>query len=209
MDAVKVYIEQGGLFMYPIIGGCLWALTLLLERAIFFMRQATALQAQSQRFFTLLEQQGLEDAATYLKGRTGILTRVLGIALDNTDKSPQRIEEKMGTVLLAELPAFSKYLNLIGALAGMMPILGLLGTVTGMIATFKVIALQGTGDAQAMASGISEALITTQAGLVAAVPLLLGHTLLSNRLKRISDKTRESCTLLLDFIKERYAQQSI
>jgi biopolymer transport protein ExbB len=83
-----------------------------------------------------------------------------------------------------------------------MPIFGLLGTVSGMILTFNVISLHGTGDAQAMASGIAEALITTEAGLVAAAPMLLGHVLLVSRCKKISDKTREACVKVLDYMKD-------
>ncbi len=84
-----------------------------------------------------------------------------------------------------------------------MPILGLLGTVTGMIATFSVIELQGTGDAQSMAGGISEALVTTQAGLVASLPIILGHLFITDRLKRITDKTREICAFTVDYLKDR------
>jgi biopolymer transport protein ExbB len=110
----------------------------------------------------------------------------------------------MEAALLAELPQYSKYLNLLAALAALMPIFGLLGTVTGMIRTFNVIALLGTGDPKAMADGIAEALITTQAGLVAATPIILGHTLLANRLRKISDTLRQACAAFLDYIKESH-----
>jgi biopolymer transport protein ExbB len=74
-----------------------------------------------------------------------------------------------------------------------------------MIVLFKVIALRGTGDAQAMADGISQALLTTEAGLVAAIPIILGHVLLTNRLNKITAKTKEVCLATIDYLKEPHA----
>ncbi len=205
MDALFDYVSTGGLFMYPILIGALWALTLLVERVIYFLQTASLLTRQRKRFFTLLGAEGPENARKYLDGQKGVLKNALAAGMAARTQPSDRIEEKMETVLLRDLPSCGKYLNLLATLGTMMPMLGLLGTVTGMIATFKVIALHGTGDAQAMADGISEALITTQAGLVAALPIVLGHTLLSNRLKKITDTVRESCALLLDYLKETHA----
>jgi biopolymer transport protein ExbB len=126
------------------------------------------------------------------------------VALKNRHLPPERVEEKMESILLEQLPGYSRFLNLIASLAGLMPIFGLLGTVSGMIKTFNVIALHGTGDAQAMASGIAEALITTEAGLVAAAPIILGHVLLTSRLKKVSDKTRESCVKVMNYLKDTH-----
>lgn len=206
MDGIIAYINKGGFFIYPIILGTLWAMILFFERLLFYFSTATNLSKQSKTFFSLLTEEGGERVQEYLITQKGLLKTILLTAVNNLDQPPLRIEEKMEAVILKELPAYSKRLNFLASLAGIMPILGLLGTVTGMIATFKVIALQGTGDAQAMADGISEALITTQAGLVAALPIILGHVLLTNRLKTISDKTKETCTLFLDYIKDNYAQ---
>jgi biopolymer transport protein ExbB len=193
MESILEYLKQGGIFMYPIVFGCLWALTLLVERTIFYFQTGANLSRQLRTFFTLLEREGNEAAAGFLAKQRGILKNVLCVALEHHNEPPERVQEKMEVVLVEQLPAYSRYLNLLASLAGLMPIFGLLGTVSGMILTFRVISLHGTGDAQAMASGIAEALITTQAGLVAAAPIMLGHVLLTSRLKKISDKTREAC----------------
>jgi biopolymer transport protein ExbB len=126
----------------------------------------------------------------------------LQTALDHADQVQAKIEKKVDARLLEELPQLGKYLNTAATLGALMPILGLLGTVTGMIATFKVIALQGTGDAQALADGISEALITTQSGLVAAVPIILGHNFLTNRYHKIVAVVKECVVKVLDYIEE-------
>ncbi len=90
----------------------------------------------------------------------------------------------MESLMLRQTGFVERYIKSIAILAGVAPLLGLLGTVSGMITTFLVIATSGTGDAKALASGISEALITTQTGLVVAVPGLF----LANYLRRRSDK---------------------
>lgn len=202
MDAVIRYINQGGIFMYPILIGSLWALILLVERTIFFLQAGANMSRQVKTFFSFSYNNNIEGAFEYIQRQKGLLSNVLLTAIENKTLPVARIEEKIEVVITEQLPAYSKYLNLLAALAGLMPIFGLLGTVSGMILTFNVISLHGTGDAQAMASGIAEALITTQAGLVAAAPMILGHVLLVSRCKKISDKTREASVKILDLLKE-------
>jgi biopolymer transport protein ExbB len=206
MTAIISYMHQGGVFMYPILIGTLWAMMLLIERTIFFIQTGTNISGQVRTFFFHLNNNNINEAFTYLKKKKGVLREVLLTGFENRELPVERVSEKMEMVLLEKLPGYSKYLNLLAALAGLMPIFGLLGTVSGMIVTFNVISLHGTGDAQAMASGIAEALTTTQAGLVAAAPMILGHVLLVSRLKKISDKTKEACVKLIDYLKENNVQ---
>ncbi len=201
MDFVMEWISQGGIFMYPILIGCCLALTLLLERTIFFTKTASGLTRRNREFFEQLHR-GEQQALNSLRPGRHLIDRLFGAALENREHPVERIEEKMEAVLVRELPRYSHNLDLLATLAALMPILGLLGTVTGMISTFHVIALKGTGDAQAMAGGISEALITTQAGLVTAVPIIVGHSILVGRLKKITHQTRDACMRLLDHLKD-------
>lgn len=204
MEAMIDYIHQGGIFIYPIIFGTLWALTLLIERTIFYLHTGANLTKQIYKIFNWLDNNDIEQARSYLAAQRGIIKNVLSAALEMEQKTPDLVAEKMEVVLAEQLPGYARYLNLLASLAGLMPIFGLLGTVSGMIMTFRVISLHGTGDAQAMASGIAEALITTQAGLVAAAPIMLGHVLLSSRLKKIHDKTKEACVKYITWLKERH-----
>lgn len=204
MHAMMDYLHQGGIFIYPIVLGTLWAFTLLIERTVFYLQTGANLSKQLRTFFDLLQREGSLAASKYLSGQKGILKNVLTVAIDHAEEPPERVQEKMEVILVEQLPSYARYLNLLASLAGLMPIFGLLGTVSGMIMTFKVISLHGTGDAQAMASGIAEALITTQAGLVAAAPIMLGHVLLTSRLKKISDKTREACVKYITWLKDHH-----
>ncbi len=94
---------------------------------------------------------------------------------------PEALEARLDEALLAELPRLERGQGLVKLLAAVAPLLGLLGTVTGMIVTFQAITVYGTGDPQLMAGGISQALVTTVLGLVTAVPLLFAHTALTSR----------------------------
>lgn len=95
------------------------------------------------------------------------------------------LEAKMDEAVLRELPSLELGQSIIKLFAGIAPLLGLLGTVTGMIATFQAITNFGTGDPKLMASGISQALITTVLGLVSAIPLLLAHNGVASQSKRL------------------------
>ena len=95
------------------------------------------------------------------------------------------LEAKMDEAVLRELPALERGQTIVKLFAAIAPLLGLLGTVTGMIATFQAITNFGTGDPKLMAAGISQALITTVLGLIAAIPLLLAHNWVASRSKAL------------------------
>ncbi|APE29717.1 flagellar motor protein MotA [Halomonas aestuarii] len=99
---------------------------------------------------------------------------------------PEALEARLDEALLAELPRLERGQALVKLLAAVAPLLGLLGTVTGMIGTFQSITVFGTGDPQLMAGGISQALVTTVLGLITAVPLMLAHTALASRSRWLS-----------------------
>ena len=113
------------------------------------------------------------------------LGRVMKVAEDNPGVDNETLELKLEEAVLKERPAIESGLNLIKIIYMVSPLLGLLGTVSGMIITFQAITLFGTGDPKTMAGGISTALVTTVLGLCAAIPNMFGHTIVSGRAKRI------------------------
>jgi len=102
-----------------------------------------------------------------------------------------------------EIPPLERYLSALSVGAVVSPLLGLLGTVTGMIHTFGLISIFGTGDARLLSGGISEALVTTEAGLVVAIPLLLLHAFLSRRVRGITDGLETSAVAFTNALKSR------
>ena len=113
------------------------------------------------------------------------LGRVLQVASENPNLDPESLELKLHEAVLKERPAIESGLNLLKIIAMVAPLMGLLGTVTGMILTFQMITLFGAGDPKAMAGGISQALVTTVLGLCVAIPTVLLHTLVNGRAQRI------------------------
>lgn len=113
------------------------------------------------------------------------LGRVLAAYESNRNADTETIELKLSEAALKEMPGLTKGLLLIKVISAVAPLMGLLGTVTGMIKTFQVITLYGAGDPKMMAGGISQALMTTVLGLVVAIPMILIHTLVSGQSRKI------------------------
>ena len=115
-----------------------------------------------------------------------ILCNLNSVFKSHTGDNPEELEAQLEDILAKASPPLDKNLSVIKLLAAVAPLLGLLGTVIGMIETFQAITLFGTGDPKLMAGGISQALVTTMLGLIAAVPLLFVHNLLDSRSRAIS-----------------------
>jgi len=113
------------------------------------------------------------------------LGRILKVAEDNPNLDGETLELKLEEAVLKERPAIESGLQLLKIISAVAPLLGLLGTVTGMIVTFQAITIFGAGDPKAMAGGISGALVTTVLGLVVAIPTVLMHTLVNGRAQRV------------------------
>jgi biopolymer transport protein ExbB len=125
------------------------------------------------------------------------LGRVLQVYDDNPKADVETLELKLNDAILKETPALERGLNTIKVLAAVAPLLGLLGTVIGMINTFQAITLWGAGDPKLMADGISQALVTTVQGLLAAIPLLLLHSVTSGRAKLVQQVLEEQSAGLI------------
>jgi biopolymer transport protein ExbB len=125
------------------------------------------------------------------------LGRVLSVFQDNSTLDIETIELKLGEAILRETPKFNAMLPLLKIISVVAPLLGLLGTVTGMIVTFQAITLYGAGDPKLMAGGISTALVTTVLGLVVAIPTVFLHTLVSSRARRLTQILQEESAGML------------
>ena len=108
------------------------------------------------------------------------LGRILSIQKENQGVDPETLELKIDEAILREVPQLEKYHSIIKVFAAVAPLLGLLGTVVGMIVTFQALTLFGTGDPKLMAGGISQALVTTMLGLIVAIPLVFLHSILTS-----------------------------
>jgi biopolymer transport protein ExbB len=125
------------------------------------------------------------------------LGRILAVAADNPDADREQLELMLDEVVLRESSKLESLVWLVRIVSVVAPLMGLLGTVTGMIRTFQSITLFGAGDPRMMAGGISEALVTTMLGLVTAIPLVLLHAVLANNTKKIVDTLDEQSAGLI------------
>ena len=125
------------------------------------------------------------------------LGRVLKIYADNRSMDTETLELKLEEQVLKESAKIESFLWLIKVVSAVAPLMGLLGTVTGMINTFQIITLFGTGDPKMMASGISEALVTTMLGLLTAIPLVLMHAVLFSMARGVTTVLEEQSTGLI------------
>lgn len=188
-------LEQGGEIMYAIAAVAFLALLIIIERFIVLYRTRANTDEITERIAGLAENGDWKQAKVACEENSRVPTcRMLQGAIGNVGATQEVLENSLQEGILRETPRLERFLPTLGVLAAIAPLLGLLGTVTGMINTFKVITAQGTGDANAMAGGISEALLTTQFGLQVAVPLILIHHLLSRRVDKIVGDMEEKGT---------------
>ena len=158
-------INQGGIVGFIIIFIGLLGLILSGWRLKFLKDEGDAINRQ------LKSDQASDDNA---------LGRILSVFNQNQDVDPESLELKIDEAILREVPKLEKFHSIVKVFAAIAPLLGLLGTVVGMIVTFQALTLFGTGDPKLMAGGISQALVTTMLGLIVAIPLVFLHSVLSS-----------------------------
>ena len=169
-------INQGGIVGYVIISLGILGVLLSLERVISLTIAGRKVKAQLK---------------TETPSEGNALGRVLQVYQNNREADTETLELKLGEAILKETPALQRGILFIKVISVVAPLLGLLGTVTGMINTFQAITLFGTGDPKTMAGGISQALVTTVLGLTVAIPTVLLHTIVSGRSKTITQILQE------------------
>ncbi len=184
-ETVIEHIEKGGVVMYPILTLAFVAFAISLFKVIELLSVKKASPQDLETILDHLRSGRREDALNFARGVKGPSGRMLTAAMESIDAEEDLIEEILYEQMLSTRPKLERFLPFIAVTAATAPLLGLLGTVTGMINTFKLITIFGTGDARQLSSGISEALITTEFGLIIAIPTLIIHALLSRMSKSV------------------------
>ncbi|MBD3240643.1 MAG: hypothetical protein GF331_08675 [Chitinivibrionales bacterium] len=184
-DALKAFAAAGGPVLVPLLVIIVWGLVLIVNRLVTYATRHRRDYRFMNSAVTLLEQGDRQQAAQVASERKSVLARILSECLKHSRWSRASAEKAVRELLLAEMPVLDRHLDTLAVLAAAAPLLGLLGTVTGMIEMFEAITRFGTGDPKLLAGGISEALITTEVGLSIAIPVLLVHNYLRNRRNRI------------------------
>lgn len=133
-------------------------------------------------------------------GRHSSLGRILAVGLINSKYGRDIMKESIAETASHEIHKMERFLNTLGTIAAITPLLGLLGTVLGMIRVFTAIVVEGSGNATVLAGGISEALITTAAGLTVGIPALFFHRFFTRRIEEISINMEQQAIKLVDAV---------
>ncbi|MBI1375659.1 MAG: DUF3450 family protein [Phycisphaera sp.] len=196
-QSMREWFESGGPIMYALAGVAALAVLLILERALVLYLANGTNRGLVMRVMRAARERRIEDAVSASRAGRGAVARTLAACLQRHDRDLHAMEDSVQEQLLHEMPRLERFLGGIAILAAVAPLLGLLGTVTGIIQTFGVIRAFGNANPGAMAGGISEALVTTAAGLMIAIPILLLHGVLRGRVDRIiADAEKHAATLL-------------
>ncbi len=162
-----------------------------------------------QRVANLAQRDELAQAKAALGSRRSPIARVLGAILDAEDRSREELDRVVDEALLRELPKIDRFASALVVITAGSPLLGLLGTVTGMIATFDVITEHGTGNPKLMSAGIAEALICTAFGLSVAIPTLLAGNVLASVGESIKNTLERGALTLLNALERREAAPKV
>ena len=191
-------INSGGLIGWIIVVLGAIALGLVALRVVFLMSASKTTGNLAKSSLEKLLSEGVEGALSYLKTQKGSTARVLKATIRNLDRDREHIEDIVAESILHESGRLDRFGSMILVVAAVAPLLGLLGTVTGMIATFDIITEFGTGDPKLLSGGISIALVTTELGLIVAIPMLLVGNMLSAWAEKIKDAMEHSALHLIN-----------
>ncbi len=197
------FIVKGGVFMYPIIFCSVVALAIFFERLWFLRRKNIIPEDFVQKVEGLLRKGKIGDATFLCQSDVSSIAKIFLAGLKNTRKGLWLVKEAIEERGSREATILERNVNLLATLANVATLLGLLGTVSGMIKTFNAISIQGIGNPAPLAGGIAEALLTTAAGLCVAIPTLVCHRFLRDRAGKLIFEMEENSIKLVQIMEEQ------
>jgi biopolymer transport protein ExbB len=178
-------VLAGGPFMWPIILCSVTAVAIVLERLWSLQQRRIVPPDLTRRIWQLVEAGQVNERTLAALEANSPLGRILAVGLAHRDRPREVMMDRLSDAGRHVAHDLDRFLNTLGTIAGVSPLLGLLGTVTGIIRAFNAIYAGGVGDPQALSGGISEALITTAAGLAVAIPSYIAFRYLRGRVESI------------------------
>ena len=191
-------IQQGGWLMLPILLSSVIALTIVIERLITLQAQKVAPSNLVAQVWQWHKNNTLTDEHIVALGSNSPLGKVLATGLINRHQPREIMKESIEEAGHQVIHDLERFLNTLGTIASITPLMGLLGTVIGMIKVFAAITSQGVGNPTVLAGGISEALITTAAGLSVAIPSLIFYRFFRGRVDELVLKMEEEALKIVD-----------
>lgn len=200
------WIEHGGFLMYFILLMSVLGTGVVIERTIYFtVREKNRFADIRPKLRKYIEDDDIKGAIGYLstsKSSTGlVLKEILSFWNKTKTTNVVTLEEKGREAALSQIPLLEKNMWLLSIVAHATPLIGLLGTVTGMIKAFQAVSIHGTGDASVLAGGISEALFTTAGGLFVAIPALILYNYFNKKIDVIITDMEKGSTEVINYFR--------
>lgn len=207
---MKELFVKGGIFMWPLLVCSIIALGVIIERLIAFIRSRTNVDEFMVQIVDVLEgnpdsddkEARIQKAIEICDANDNPISNIIRAGLEKVGRTTRSIERAMEKASIYQISLLEKGLVILATLATISPLIGFLGTVSGMIRSFSVIAESATRDPQGVARGISEALITTATGLLIAIPIFIAYNFFTNWIARFTMQMEESAGTLVDSLIE-------
>jgi len=203
-------IEMGGPMMYPILLCSILFVAILIERLYHYHRAEINTNAFISGIRNVLKKKKIAEAISICEDTPGPVAHIVKAGILKHDRPKEEIKETIGDVALHEVPRLEKNLNVLATVAHIAPLLGLLGTVLGMIGAFQEIQREsGRVNAGDLAGGIWEALVTTAAGLCVAIPAYVAYNYLVSRVSSLVLDMERSATEVVDLLTTKEEEYEI
>jgi biopolymer transport protein ExbB len=191
-------IQAGGPMMWPIIACSIIAAAIVLERLWTLQQKRVLPKELTEQVWRWVQNNQVNDKLISALEQNSPLGRVLAVGLANRHRTRDIMMERLEDAGRHVVHELERFLNTLGTIASVSPLLGLLGTVIGIIRAFNAISIEGTGDPRILSGGIGEALIATAAGLCVAIPSLFAYRILRGRVNRIVIQMEKEAMKLID-----------
>ena len=199
-DSFVEHIQKGGFWIYPILSIAFVSMVIGVIKLIELNGIQRIPKAQLVSILSAIEDGQEQKALAEANKLSGAGSEIVKAGIKNIGHGRDLIEQSMEEVLMKLQPKLERLISIVWITAATAPLLGLLGTVTGIITTFKLLTIFGSGDPKALGGGISEALITTEFGLIVAIPSLVLHAFLQRKAKAIENEFEGDAMTLLNGI---------
>ena len=192
------FFDKGGRFMWGLLALSIIGVAVIIERAITLQKAKADVRSLMERVVSALKKGKYDEALDICAETRGPIPQILHAGLRQAKKGTEAVEKAIETAGIVEMSFLERGLIILATVANVAPLLGFLGTVSGMIAAFEAIAQAEQVSAKLVASGISEALITTMSGLMIAIPVQIAHNLFVQRIDRFVVEMEDSAAELVD-----------
>jgi len=198
---VLEFIQQGGTVMYILLGASLLSLTIIFERSWSLRRSVVIPLSDVQQIETSVRDGDVKQAMQICKNNNTAMSRILWVALANRGVHRSVMKEILEETGRQEVAHLDRFIGVLGLIAGIAPLLGLLGTVIGMIEVFQQISIVGVGKADVLAGGISKALNSTAFGLTVAIPSMVAYRYYESRVDRFVIEIEQHALRFVELLK--------